>query len=106
MAACSPKRTLAFIVLLVLCDGFVASASYGGSFVSLVEVVNHTKFTQDETKDLYVNLTVGMFGQGLNENIKIRPTSRVALRGSECFKNHPMKNIDSDNHIFKQVSLL
>lgn len=106
MVACSPKRTLALIVLLVLCDGLVASSLYGGSFVSLVEVVNHTKFTQDETKDLYVNLTVGMFGQGLNENIQIRPTSRVALRGSECFKNHPMKNIDSDNHIFKQVSLL
>ncbi|XP_060843585.1 unextended protein isoform X1 [Rhopalosiphum padi] len=103
MAACSPKRTLAFIVLLVLCEGLVASASYGGSFVSLVEVVNHTKFTQDETNDLYVNLTVGMFGQGLNENIKIRPTSRVALRGSECYKNHPMKNIDSENHIFKQL---
>jgi len=106
MAAFSPKRTLAIIVLLVLCNGLVVSASYGGSFVSLVEVVNHTKFTQDETKDLYVNLTVGMYGQGLNENIKIRPTSRVALRGSECYKNHPMKNIDSDSHVFKQVSLL
>ena len=46
MAAFSPKRTLAIIVLLVLCDGLVVSASYGGSFVSLVEVVNHTKFTR------------------------------------------------------------
>uniref|UniRef100_A0A2S2QRF7 Metal transporter CNNM2 n=1 Tax=Sipha flava TaxID=143950 RepID=A0A2S2QRF7_9HEMI len=99
----APKSTLAFVLSLVLCNGLIVSASYGGSFVSSVEVVNHTKFTQDDSGDLYVNITVAMLGRGLNENLKIRPTSRVALRGSECYKNHPMKNIDSDNHIFKQL---
>lgn len=95
------KSTLVFILSLVLCNGLITS--HGESYVSSVEVVNHTKFTQDDSADLYVNITVAMLGRGLNENLKIRPTSRIALRGSECFKNHLMKNIDSDKHIFKQV---
>lgn len=102
------KYTLAAVLLLsALCDGLLAvSTSYGGtSTVSAAEVVNHTKFTQDDTLDLYVKLTVGMSGQGLGENVKIRPTSGVASRGSECYKHHPMKNIDSDKLIFKQVPI-
>lgn len=106
MAVHSSKSTLVFVLLFVLCSGLGVSASHGGSFVSSVEVVNHTKFTEDKSGDLYVNLTVGILGHGLNEDIKIRPTSKLALRGSECYKNHPMKNIDSDKHQFKQVNLL
>lgn len=109
MATFGGKCTLAIVLLLTaLCDKLLAvSAPYGGtSTVSSAEVVNHTKFTQDDTRDLYVKLTVGMSGQGLGENVKIRPTSVVASRGSECYKNHPMKNIDSDKLIFKQVGYL
>lgn len=106
MAVHGPKSTLVFVLLTVLFGGLVVSASHGGSFVSSVEVVNHTKFTLDESDDLYVSLTVGVFGKGLTENTIIRPTSKVGVRGSECYKNHPLKNIDSDKHVFKQVNII
>lgn len=102
----SSKSTLVFVTLFVFCCGLVVSASHGDSFVSSVEVVNHTKFIQDKSGDLYVNLTVGILGHGFDENIKIRPTSKLGLRGTDCYKNHPMKNIDSKKHIFKQVNRL
>lgn len=104
MAVLSQKSTFTLVLLLMLCGGLAVSTSFDSLSVSSVEVVNHTRFTPDETKDLYVILTVGVIGQGFNNDIKIRPTSRVALRGSECYKNHPMKSIDSNIHIFKQVT--
>lgn len=102
------KSTLAFLSSLLLCAVLAVSASNGdlGTSVSSVRVVNHTKFTNDDTAGPFVRMTVAMVGVGLDENIKIRPTSRVALLGSECYKNQPMKNIDSAEHFFKPVNLL
>ncbi|VVC46104.1 Hypothetical protein CINCED_3A000052 [Cinara cedri] len=107
MAVFSRTSTLAFILFIVLCDGskvLASHSSHGTLSVSWMEVVNYTKFTKDDSNDLYVKLTVGLFGQGLDNKIQIRPTSRIALRGSECYKNHPLKNIDSEDHIFKLLS--
>lgn len=105
MAANGQRGTLAlFVLCLVLCDGSVVSASSFGPTVSSVEVVSYKKFTPENTSDLYVNLTVGVSGQDLHHNMKFRPTSKVALRGSECYKNHQMKNIDSESLIFTEVN--
>lgn len=105
MAAIGRKGTLTLLVLcLVLCDGSVVSALFDGPSVSSVEVVSYKKFTPENTTDLHVNLTVGVSGQGLHKHMKIRPTSKIALRGSECFKHHQMKNIDAESLIFTEVN--
>lgn len=105
----SLKSTLAFILSsLLLCIVLAVSASNDdlGPSVSSVEVVNHTKIIYDDTTGPFVRMTVGMIGVELDENIKIRPTSKVALFGSECYKNQPMKNIDLAEHLFKPVNYL
>lgn len=106
MAVFGRTNTLAFIMMVVLLpvrSHVMMSPVTRGPTVSWIEVVDHTKFTKAGSDDSYVNLTVGVFGEGLGNNTLIRPTSRIALRGSECYKNHPAKSIDSENHIFKMV---
>lgn len=97
------KSTLTLVLLL--CVGFVfVSASYSGSSVSSVQVVNRTKLlTYGNTVGLHVKLTLAIVGHGLNENTKIKPTFTVGLRGSECYKNSADNRIDSDHFIFKEV---
>ncbi|XP_050438550.1 unextended protein isoform X2 [Adelges cooleyi] len=102
MTMCDRKSTLAFAILFLaaLCNICLASHGHGLSMKS-VQVVNYTKFTNNDEK--YVNVMVAVSGNGFREDMRVRLTSRVALRGSECYKNHPMKSIDSDSREFKQV---
>lgn len=103
------KSTWAIILLLlrsvVVTFAFESFKSYSGSLVNSVKVVNRTEFTHGETLGVYVKLTVGIAGHGLNENTKIKSTSTVGLRGSECYDNPTAnKDIDSDNKlVFKKV---
>lgn len=109
MAEYGSKSTLASVVLCLIlwCDQSCSwSVSSAGDIPSIdsVQVVGYKKFTPMNTADLYVNLTVGLSGRGLDERLQIRPTSKIALRGSECYKNHRAKNIDSENLVFTEVN--
>ncbi|XP_050531045.1 unextended protein isoform X2 [Daktulosphaira vitifoliae] len=100
---CNQKSTLVYItlVLLVLCEFSLSTSPNHVLTVDSVHIVNHTKFYDNQA--IYVKVMIAITGHEFQEGIQFRPTSRVALRGSECYKNHPMKNIDSDKHVFEKV---
>lgn len=111
MAAYGPKNALAVVVLCLIlwCDqscSWSVSSAGGIPSINSVQVVGYEKFSPMNTEDLYVNLTVGLSGRGLDDRLQIRPTSKIALRGSECYKNHRAKNIDSENLVFTEVNQL
>ncbi|XP_050434962.1 uncharacterized protein LOC126842114 [Adelges cooleyi] len=69
--------------------------------VTSADIYNYTISTVNE--EPFVKITLLVTGAGFRNGIKLRTTSILKQRGSECYRNQKLKYVDAENHMFEQM---